>query len=146
MAEPIGALFVRKNIITEDQLETALQEQANTGEFLGEILIRLGFLNEEALLTALAEQFNTKFVRLGNVRINPQAVKAVPKNMAWEYKIMPIEIRAAVLLIAISNPLNVWPLSDLQEKADVLEVQIVLATKQDILQSIRKHYGSESGY
>ena len=146
MAEPIGAVFVKRKMISELQLETALQEQAHTGEFLGEILMRLGYVNEEALLTALAEQFNTKFVKLNNVRINPQALKMVPKAFAWEYKIMPIDIRAAVLLIAISNPLNVWPMSDLQEKADVLEVQIVLAGKEDLIQAIRKHYGSETGF
>ena len=146
MAEPIGAVFVKRKMISELQLETALQEQAHTGEFLGEILIRLGYVNEEALLTALAEQFNTKFVKLSNVRINPQALKMVPKAFAWEYKIMPIDIRAAVLLIAISNPLNVWPMSDLQDKADVLEVQIVLAGKEDLMQAIRKNYGSETGF
>ena len=144
MAERIGDMLIRENLVNDEQLEAALQEQAHTGEFLGEILIRLGYVKEEELLKILAQQFNTRFVDLENVRVNPQVIKLVPRSLVWEYKVLPIDIRTAVLLIAVSNPLDMWPMSVLQDKLDLAEVQIVLARKDDILKSIFKYYGSEA--
>ena len=140
MTEKIGEIFVRKKIITPEQLEIALQEQTQTGEFLGEIFVRMSFVNEETLLKVLAEQFKTHYVALSNVHINPQAVKAVAKDLVHEYKFFPIEMRNSVMLIAISNPLDMWPMSILQEKLKLIEVQTVLARKGDIADFIKKYY------
>ena len=143
MTERIGDVLIRKVLITREQLEAALQEQVHTGEFLGEILMRMGYIKEEDLLSALAEQFNTRFVKLSSVRINPVVVKMVPKALVMEYKIMPIESRAGVMLIAMANPLDIWPTSVLQEKLSLQEVQFVLARKSDIEEQIKKYYGTE---
>ena len=145
MAEKIGEIFLRKKLVNTDQLERALQEQIQTGEFLGEILIRLGYANEENLLKVLAEQFGTRFVSLNDIRVNPQVLKMVPKRLVTEHKFLPIEMRSGVLLIAVSNPLDVWPISVLQEQLKLMEVQIVLAMKNDILRAINKYYAPETG-
>ncbi len=145
MAERIGEALVRKNLISREQLEEVLLAQSHEGGFLGEILIKKNYVKEEDLLNALAEQFHTRFVSLDRVRVNPQVIKLVPRNMAVEYKFFPIEMRSSVILIAVSNPLDMWPMSVLQEKLDLAEVQIVLAKKNDILQAIQKYYGSEAG-
>jgi hypothetical protein len=64
----------------------------------------------------------------------------VPVDLVAEYHFMPIEMRNGVILIAVSNPLDMWPMSALQKQVNVSDVQIVLAQKKDILQTIRKHY------
>ncbi len=143
MAERLGEIFLKKRLVNPDQLENALREQTQTGEFLGEILMRLGFVKEDDLLQVLAEQFKTRFVQLERIRVNPQVLKMVPRRLAWEYRFLPVDIRANVLLIAVANPLDMWPMSVLQEKLDLAEVQIVLARKDDILRAIQTHYGPE---
>ena len=140
MAERLGEILIRKKIMTAEQLAVALKEQAESSQFLGEILIRLGFVSEIDLLQVLAEQFNTRFVSLDNVMINRDVVRLVPRDLVVEHKIMPVEMRNSVLLIAVSNPLDMWPLSVLQKKMNLTEVRIVLATKKDIEQTVKKHY------
>ena len=93
-------------------------------------------------MAVLAEQFNTRFVELDNVQINSQITKMVPHNLVAEYRFMPIEMRNAVILIAISNPLDMWPMSVLQKQLRLSDVQIVLAKKKDIENYIRKYYQS----
>ncbi len=141
MAIKIGELLIKKKLITPDKLETALREQSHTGEFLGAILMRLNYVSEPDLLTVLAEQFQTQFVELSRVFINPQVIKLVPENLVREYKFLPIEMKGGVILIAVSNPLDMWPMSVLHEKLDLSEVKIVLAGKNDIQQAIAKYYG-----
>ncbi len=143
MAIRIGELLIKKGLVNPDQLETALRDQATSGEFLGNILIRLGYITEENLLTALAEQFQTRFVSLEKVYVNPQVIKMVPGNLVREYKFLPIEMRSGVMLIAVSNPLDMWPMSVLHQRIELSEITIVLAKKDDIQKAIQKHYGAE---
>ncbi len=141
MAERIGDIFLRKKLINNSELEQALQEQVHSGEFLGEILIRLGFAKEEDVLRVLADQTHSKFVDLKEVRINPKIANIVPKKLVTEFQVMPIEIRGEVLLIAMNNPLDIWPVSQLQEQLHLADVHFVLAKKRDIEDHIQKYYG-----
>lgn len=140
MALRIGELLIEKKFLTQAQLEQALLEQTRSGKFLGEILVQMGMVHEEDLLKVLAEQFNTRFVKLDQVQINPVVVKMVPVDLIAEFKFMPIEMRNSVMLIAVSNPLDMWPMSALTKQLNLSDVQIVLAQKQDIMQTIRKYY------
>jgi hypothetical protein len=54
---PLGRLLVEQGLLSEDELERALEEQASTGGRLGETLIELGFVSHPALSRALAGQY-----------------------------------------------------------------------------------------
>lgn len=53
---PLGELLLAKELITKDELDRALTEQADTGRLLGAILVERGFVSGPALAIALAEQ------------------------------------------------------------------------------------------
>lgn len=54
---PLGRLLVEQGLLSEDELERALEEQASTGGRLGETLIELGFVSHPAMSRALAGQY-----------------------------------------------------------------------------------------
>jgi hypothetical protein len=54
---PLGRLLVEQGLLSEDELERALEEQASTGRRLGETLVELGFVSHAALSHALTEQY-----------------------------------------------------------------------------------------
>jgi hypothetical protein len=57
---PLGELFVGRGLITEDELETALVEQAATGKRLGEILVDRGLVSGPDLTSALMDQLGVE--------------------------------------------------------------------------------------
>lgn len=57
---PLGELLVEKKLLTEDELELALTEQADTGRLLGAILVERGYVSGPALAVALAEQYGVE--------------------------------------------------------------------------------------
>jgi hypothetical protein len=57
---PLGELLVQKKLLTEDELELALAEQADTGRLLGAILVERGYVSGPALAVALAEQYGVE--------------------------------------------------------------------------------------
>ena len=54
---PLGRLLVEQGLLSEAELERALDEQARTGRRLGETLVDLGFVSYAALSHALAHQY-----------------------------------------------------------------------------------------
>jgi chromosome segregation ATPase len=53
----IGALFVEKGLVTQEQLDIALEEQQRTGNRLGEVLVERFGVSRLDLASALAEQW-----------------------------------------------------------------------------------------
>ena len=57
---PLGELLVTKGLVTEEELQRALNEQEETGQLLGTILVDRGFVSGPALAIALAEQYGVE--------------------------------------------------------------------------------------
>jgi len=57
---PLGELLVGKGLVTKDELELALTEQAESDRLLGAILVERGFVSGPALAIALAEQYGVE--------------------------------------------------------------------------------------
>lgn len=132
--------MVEKGIITAEQLDSAVKEQAKTKEVLGQILVNMGLVSERQLLEVLSQQQGIPFVDLREAKIDPNAIKNVPAKLARHYKVMPLELSSNVLTVAISDPFDMWPLDDLETNLGY-RVEKVLATSADISAAIREHYG-----
>jgi hypothetical protein len=52
----LGELFVAQKLLTEKQLQWALEEQARSGRLLGEVVVQHGLVSMVALVNALVEQ------------------------------------------------------------------------------------------
>ena len=54
--EPLGAILVRRGLLTAEQLESALAEQKASGDPLGKIVVALGYATSATIAQALATQ------------------------------------------------------------------------------------------
>jgi hypothetical protein len=52
----LGELLVAEELLTEDELEQALAEQASSGRLLGQIIVNNGYLSAFSLARVLSEQ------------------------------------------------------------------------------------------
>src|SRR3989338_7681014 len=138
---PLGELLVKNNIISPEQLETALKEQKKTKELLGVTLIRLGFVTEEAVfLPALAQQLGVDFVHLKGKTISPEAIKQVPAKFAYHYKVMPVAFENSIMPVAMTTPLDIHALDDISLVVQA-RLKSVLASEKDITEAIKVYYG-----
>ena len=60
--EKIGNILVHEEILTEEQLENALERQKTTSEKLGKLLLSMGYLSEDDLVRAYALQMGHRAV------------------------------------------------------------------------------------
>jgi MSHA biogenesis protein MshE len=102
----IGDLLVQNDVITEDQLKTALREQKNTGRKLGRTLVELGYVEEDTLLNILSRQLNVPFVQLRHYQFNNELVKKLPEAMARRFRAIVLAEQSGELLVGMADPLD----------------------------------------
>lgn len=140
----IGEILIQKGWLDWSQLEVALAlQKTSENHRIGEILVENRIITSQHLFRALALQFNMPFVDLQHVSVQPEAVVSVPKRLAYEYHLMPLVKRAETLLIAVSDPMNIWPEIEIQAASRMRDIRTALAAPGDIDWALRRYYGPE---
>ena len=114
----LGALLLRKKLLSAEQLEEALAEKDETGDRLGQIVIRHGWVSGRALAHALAEQHELEYIDLAQTEIEALALSLLPERFARRYAALPIRFLGDdVVLVAVADPGNVRTTDELQARA-----------------------------
>ena len=135
----LGEILKSSGLISEQQLQKALEFQKGEGALIGEILIKLGFVGEIDIVQALTTQYGFPYIPVENYELNQEMTKVIPENMARQYGVVPIDVMGDILTIAMSNPLNVQAIEDI-EMLTQLKVQVFVSTMTDINDAIGKNY------
>jgi hypothetical protein len=102
---PILARILRdRGIVTERQLQEAIQHQVLYGGRLGTSLYELGFITEERLQEALGRAHGVPTLAIDLREIQPETVSLVPKAMASRHKIFPYRLRGKTLFMLMVDP------------------------------------------
>jgi type IV pilus assembly protein PilB len=135
----LGELLIERGIINHRQLEKALIVQKEKGGLIGEILVELGFAKEEDIAQALTCQYGFPYLPLTNYEIDVDVIKVVPKNVAVQYCLIPIDKIGKSLTLAMANPLNLQAIEDV-ELVSGCTIQTFVSTATDIRKAIEKYY------
>src|SRR5262245_41267568 len=142
-SKQLGQILIELGYITAAQLETALEEHRKTPKSIGRVLIDLGMIKEGDLVRALAEQVGLEFVDLAEAPIDATATALLPEALARRYRALPIGERDGKLLVAMSDPANVYALDDIRTITG-RDVQPLVATANDVERAIQKFAGMDS--
>src|SRR5512133_1581885 len=110
----LGELLVRNKLISESQLAKALEDQKSSGGRLGASLIKLGFIKEDELAAFLSRQYGVPSINLAEFEIDPAVIKLVPSEVASKYQVVPINRAGSTLIVAMSDPSNIFAIDDIK--------------------------------
>ncbi len=136
----IGDLMVTAGYITEDQLKEALSIQKQQGgKRIGQTLIELGYVTEAQMLMALADRLDTQLIDIASYQIDSETVRLIPKQMAEQYLMLPIEQDSGVVIVAVNDPLNLYAIEDIRQTIG-MPVKTVIAEEQALRDAIDYQY------
>ncbi len=135
----LGELLIERGIINQHQLEKALAAQKEKGGLIGEILVELKFAQEEDIAQALTAQYGFPYLPLNNYDIDSEIINIIPGRVARQYLLIPVDKIGNNLTIAISNPLNIHAIEDVELLSNC-NVQTFVSTSSDIKKAIEKYY------
>ncbi len=137
--KPLGQLLIERGLLTTVQLEKALGLQREKGGLIGEVIISLGFVTEIEIAHALSLQYGFPYLPLENYGISPEALATIPRQVAEQYCLVPLDKVGNTLMVATADPLNSHAIEDI-EYLSGCAVQIFVSTVSDIRNAISKYY------
>jgi len=111
----IGDILVAQQVISQQQLETALAEQKKTGYKLGRQLVALGFIEENTLLSFLSKQLNYPYIDLVHFRFERETVQKLPETVARRYRVIVLKEDQEGILLGMSDPTDIFGLDDIKK-------------------------------
>jgi len=138
----LGELLIERGLITKAQLNKALEVQKQKGGLVGQILVVLGFTREEEIAQALTVQYGFPYLPLANYELSKNIVELIPENVARQYCLMAVDKIGDTLTVAMSNPLNIKAIEDI-ELLTKCNVQVFVSTMTDVSSAIAKFYAKE---
>lgn len=139
MADRIGELLVRENLISLAQLKRAQADQRTTGKRLSYSLSRLGILGERELADFLSAQYGVPWMSLTDYEIDPKVVELVPRAVASKHTALPVQRAGSTLVVAMADPSNIYAIDDLKFVTN-LNVEPVVSTETAIEEAIARYY------
>jgi type IV pilus assembly protein PilB len=134
-----GELLIRNKLITEDQLAKASEEQKVQGGRLGTSLVKLGFIKEEELTAFLSKQYGVPSINLSEFEIDSSVRQLIPAEVAQKYHLIPINRAGSTLIVAMSDPSNIFAIDDIKFMTGY-NVEVVVASEASIKLAIDKYY------
>ena len=144
MPDRFSEILVNKGIISQEQLTEATRVAGDSGKKLHEEILRLGYAPPARVMKALAKANRMAFTDLEGMTVPDEVIDLVPESVARENTILPLREEGTMLQVATSDPTDI----DTQEKLRFIlnrEVEMTLAMRDQIVESINRHYGSGDG-
>lgn len=137
----LGDLLKETGLVTEEQIVEALTNK-QPNQKLGDVLVEQGYITEKQLLDILEIQLNLKSVSLYSYPIDESLTQYVPKDFARSNLLIPIDLESNRLTVAMNDPLDFYSIEEI-ELSTGFSLRPVIASKDDILQTINRIYGAE---
>jgi type IV pilus assembly protein PilB len=140
MSVRLGEILVKESLITQDQLQKALEFQRVNGGKLGSCLTKMGFITDDDITGVLSRQYGVPSINLKYYEIDPTVIRLIPQDTALRYQVVPLSRVGSVLTIAMTDPTNVFAMDDVKFMTG-FNVEPVVASEAAISDAISRFYG-----
>lgn len=143
----LGEILIKQGLITEAQLQEAVDVQKVEKLHIGEILVNRGLIKEEDLAAALGNQLLIPYASRASGLLTPQKDqgldKLIPYEFAKEHQVLPLSRNMNSLTCAIFNPFDLIMIDNLK-KLTGCEINFVIATRSDLVKAIAEFFGGST--
>jgi len=136
----ITQILLDKGLLTPGQLDEATALHKAEALRLDRAIVQLGFLTERQVLEVMSEQLHLPLVSLADLTIDAQTLRALPAKLVYRKRLVPISRTNGTLNVATSDAFDLYAFDDIRLMTG-LEIQPVLAPREEIEKLIKTHYG-----
>ncbi|MGC8877320.1 type IV pilus assembly ATPase PilB [Thermus sp.] len=137
----LGAILLDSGLLTDEELQMALERHREVGGSLAEVLVDMGLLSERRIAQAIEDHFGIPLVELHQVEIPPKVKALLPAEKAKELQAIPFALdeKAGVVRVAFVNPLDTLALEEVEDLTGLV-VEPYQTTKSAFLYALAKNY------
>lgn len=131
----IGELLVSGGVLTQEQLNSAVERQQQTGQRLGKVIIELGFLKSEQFTSHLSQQLQIPFVDLRRYNFDVGVIQRLRESYARRYRAIVLADQNGVLVVGRADPMDIFA-SDELERILGQPIQPALVDEDELLSTL----------
>ncbi len=143
MARPVkirlGEILVRQKLISQEQLNTVLDQQKRSGRKLGRVCIENGYVTEEQISGALAKQLNIAHINLKYYNVNPEIIRLLPETQARRFRAIVLDRRGDALLVGMADPSDLFAYDEISRLVKK-DIELAVVDEGLLLQTIDRLY------
>ncbi|MGA2580882.1 MAG: ATPase, T2SS/T4P/T4SS family, partial [Bryobacteraceae bacterium] len=139
----LGEMLIARRLIEQEDLERALELQRERGDKLGKILVDMGFIAARDVLAALSEQLSLPLVTLDSPPPAAPELEGLSARFMRQSRFVPMAVQDSTLTLAMADPLDFDTIAAVRAFTG-LKIETALASEQDVLDAIDKHYGESA--
>ncbi|MFI5229524.1 MAG: GspE/PulE family protein [Gemmatimonadales bacterium] len=136
----LGESLVEGGLITQAQLDEALNRRVGSGERIGEARVALGYISERDLLRTLAQDADIPFLDKAELVVDPTTTAHIPSAIAHLQQVVPLRFDGRALVVAMRNPFDVGAIRAL-ERSSGKAIRVAAADPAAIARLIEQVYG-----
>lgn len=128
----IAEMLLANNLITQEQLDTAILAQKNTDKKIGQILVESGYIEEVKLLSLLAEQLHLEYVDLRHFTLDLNLIKLLPEFYARHYRSIILRKTEGGFVVGMADPQDLVAYEEI-ERILSGKIELALIREDDLL-------------
>src|SRR5580658_8175081 len=143
LGERIADALVEDGLLTNTQVAELMEKQKKEGTRFIKLVVEKSYVTENDLVVSMGRVLNTPPVNVTRLGIAPEVFELVPRDMANNYKVIPVSRLGNRLYLAMADPLNVLAVDDVK-RTTKLEVFTLIASEKAIVDKLSNFESSRS--
>ncbi len=135
----LADMLLEKKLITQAQLDSAIEIQKTSDKKIGQILIEQGYIDENTLLESLAQKLQITLVDLKTYLVNPDIIKLLPEFYSRHLRAIVLAAEDEHYLVGMVDPQNLIAQDEIRH---ILKqpIKIALIREDDLLTILDRVY------
>ena len=138
----LGEILVKQKVVAPEKMALAFEEQKKSKLRLSNVLIQMGMVTDSQILRALSEFYKMQGIDLASFEGNEEVTRMITRDFCEKNLIVPIQKAGDTLVVALSDPGNIFVLEDLKFITRS-KIQPVVATEASVAAAIERFYGQK---
>ena len=142
--ERIADALVEDGLLGANQVEELLEQQKKQGARLVKLIIEKAYVSEQDLAVSMGRVLNVPPINIARLNIPAEISDLLPRDTAYNHKVLPVSRLENKLFLAMADPLNVLALDDVK-RITKLEIAPLIASEKAIMDKLNAIDSSKSG-
>jgi len=142
--ERIADALVEDGLLTARQVQELLEQQKKEGTRVLKILLEKAYVSEQDMAISMGRVLNVPPVNLARITVPLDIADLLPRELAHNYKVVPVSRLENKLYLAMADPLNVLAIDDVR-RITKLEVAPLIASEKAIIDKLNHVDAAKSG-
>jgi len=142
--ERIADALVEDSLLSPKQVEELLEQQKKEGTRLRKLLLEKAYVSEQDMAVSMGRVLNVPPINLPRINVPLEIADLLPREVAQNYKVVPVSRLENKLFLAMADPLNVLAIDDVR-RITKLEVAPMIASEKAIVDKLNTIDAARSG-